>query len=88
MGRKNQMFFINMFGDKEYKNSKGEYHKLDGPAIESSNRNKYWYKEGKRHRIDGPADEYTNGDKYWWVLNQYLEEKEFNSWIIRILKFV
>jgi len=103
--------YINDYGDKIYKNSKGKYHRLDGPAIECLNGNKLWckkgkyhrldgpaikwtngdkewYKEGKYHREDGPAREYANGNKYWYILGKYLEKKEFNSWIIRIQKYI
>jgi len=103
--------YINKHGDKIYKNSKGYYHRLDGPAVECLNGNKFWYKEGKRHRekgpaiewadgvkywykdgklhrVDGPAKEYTDGDKIWSILDKWLEEEEFNSWILRIQKFI
>jgi len=58
--------YINEFGDKIYKNSKRQYHRLDGPAVEWLNGNKWWYKEDFRHRKDGPAIECSNGDKYWY----------------------
>jgi len=80
--------YISEYGSKFYKNSKGLYHKLDGPAIEWSNGDKYWFKEGKHHRIDGPAWEYFSGYKYWYILGKSLEEKEFNSWISRIQKCI
>jgi len=103
--------YINEYGDKVYKNSKGEYHRLDGPAVEWVNKSKFWYKEGlchredgpaieKKngdklwykegmwHRVDGPAIEYAHGSKFWFILNDGLEDKEFNSWIIRIQKCI
>jgi len=111
MDNSNSKMYINKNGDKIYTNSKGQYHRLDGPAIERKNGNKfwykkdkrhrldgpalewvdgskYWYKEGLRHRIDGPAIEYLDGDKEWCLLNKNLEEKEFNSWILRIEEFI
>ena len=45
----------------------GEYHRLNGPAIELHDGTKEWYKEGLRHRTDGPAIERTNGRKEWWA---------------------
>jgi len=42
-------------------------HRIDGPAIEGANGNKFWYVNGKCHRIDGPAIEYANGAKEWYV---------------------
>jgi len=41
------------------------FHRIDGPALEYANGNKYWYKEDKLDREDGPAVEYANG-KYWF----------------------
>ena len=42
-------------------------HRVDGPAVEHANGDKYWYICGKLHRVDGPAGEYTNGDKRWYL---------------------
>lgn len=30
-------------------------HRIDGPAVEIINGNKYWFNMGKKHRLDGPA---------------------------------
>jgi len=88
MDKSNTKMYISQFGTKIYRNSKGEIHKLDGPAIEWKNGDKYWYKEGKMHRLDGPAREYANGSKYWYILDSDLEEKEFNSWMNRIQRYI
>jgi len=77
---------INEYGFKFYKNLKGKYHRLNGPAIEYSFGAKYWYEEGSCHRTDGPAIEDVDGNKDWFILNKNLEEKDFNSWILRIRK--
>jgi hypothetical protein len=53
--------------DKEFRNEKGQLHRLDGPAIEDSHGTKAWYVNGKRHRLDGPAIERANGYKAWYV---------------------
>ena len=45
----------------------GELHRLDGPAVESSNGYQAWYIRGKRHREDGPAVEFANGTGAWWI---------------------
>jgi len=65
MGTSNSKMYIDNLGTKRYKNSKGDYHRLDGPAIEDPNGDKYWYKEGRYHRLDGPAIEFKEGDKFW-----------------------
>jgi len=62
----NSKIYIDKDGNKESFNLKGEYHRLDGPAIECSNGDKYWYKEDMFHREDGSAIEYINGDKFWY----------------------
>jgi len=80
--------YIDKYGTKIYKNSKGEYHRLDGPAWEHKTRDKEWYKEDLCHREKGPAIEYANGDKVWCVKGKKLKEKEFNLWIQRIKKFI
>lgn len=43
----------------------GERHRLNGPAIEYANGNKYQHQNGKLHRNDGPAIE-IDGDKLWY----------------------
>jgi len=78
--------YIDEFGNKIFENSKGELHRLDGPAIEYSDGSKLWYKEEKQHRTDGPAVEYAHGDKFWYILDKMLKEKGFNLWIQRIKK--
>ena len=45
----------------------GEYHRIDGPAVEYPNGTKEWYLNGKHHRIDGPAREWANGTKEWYL---------------------
>ena len=59
-------YIIDEYGDKIWRNSKGERHRTDGPAVEFANGDKIWYINGKCHRIDGPAIEFANGDKAWY----------------------
>lgn len=58
---------VNKEGTIRWYNEKGEYHREDGPAIERSNGDKYWFINGKLHREDGPAKEWSNGNKYWFI---------------------
>jgi len=88
MDNSNSKMYIDEYGSKFYKNSKGEFHRKNGPAIEWADGTKIWYKKGKFHRADGPAFEYSDGTKYWNILHKRLEEKEFNSWTIRIQKYI
>jgi len=67
-----------------YKN--GEYHRVDGPALEYITGTKVWFKDGLKHKEDGPACEYSDGSVYW-----YLHSKPFNEeskWLaaVRLLK--
>ena len=57
---------INEFGTIYYYNDKGEYHREDGPSVEWTNGDKWWYKNGLQHKEDGPAVEYSDGDKGWY----------------------
>jgi len=82
------IYYLNEDGDKIYINSKGELHRLDGPAVKYKSGYKRWCKKGLRHRIDGPAIKYSNGDKEWFILDKTFDEKEFNSWIDRIKAFI
>ena len=56
-------------GNKIWKNSNGQRHRVDGPAIERANGSKFWYFKGMRHRVDGPAIEYADGEKRWYFKN-------------------
>ena len=54
-------------GTDKYWSLNGQYHRVDGPAIEYTNGTKLWYLNGKLHRPDGPAIEHANGDKEWYL---------------------
>ena len=66
---KEQFIHINKNGTKRYYKDREMTirHREDGPAIEHTNGNKWWYVNGKFHREDGPAVEYANGNKWWYV---------------------
>ncbi len=53
-----------------YYNKKGQFHRIDGPAIEYKNGSKYWYINGKLHNKNGPAVVYSYGDKFWFIDNK------------------
>ena len=54
-------------GTVVYCNSKGEPHRLDGPAIIFADGEEHWYQNGKRHRIDGPAITFASGVCFWYL---------------------
>jgi len=52
---------------KIWRNSQGQFHRDDGPAMIYPSGSKFWYKNGQWHREDGPAIELANGDKEWYI---------------------
>ena len=62
-------------GDKTWRNSTGQYHRLDGPAIEHADGSKCWCINGQRHRTNGPAVECADGTK-WWCINGQLHRTD------------
>ena len=57
-------------GNKTWKNSAGQYHRIDGPAVEFTDGHKEWWFNGQRHRTDGPAVEWADGTKWWYIHGQ------------------
>jgi len=54
-------------GDSVWRNSAGQIHREDGPAIEGVSGYRAWWVNGELHRTGGPAIELVNGGKEWWV---------------------
>ena len=50
----------------EWRNTKGQYHRTDGPAVVRADGSRRWYQNGKRHRTDGPAVVYADGAQLWY----------------------
>lgn len=53
-----------------WKNSRGQIHRILGPAIEHENGDKEWYQNGVHHRENGPAVEYSDGSRAWFLYGQ------------------
>jgi len=70
MKRDSNGYELRKNGNKTWKNSAGQYHRTDGPAIERANGSKEWWFNGQYHRTDGPAIEDANGTKYWYIHDQ------------------
>ena len=47
-----------------YKNEKGQYHRVDGPAVVEGDK-KIWCFNGRLHRICGPA--YIGISRDWYI---------------------
>jgi len=58
---------IDKYDNKFWYNSKKEFHREDGPAIEWINGDKEWCQNDVLHREDGPADEWASGYKAWYI---------------------
>lgn len=77
MGKKNK------FTTKCWTDSKGKYHRVEGPAFIWSNGSQ-WYQHGKLHRLDGPAIVYNTGYKLWYYEGQYIpvvSQQDFESYL-------
>jgi hypothetical protein len=49
----------------------GMRHRVDGPAVITSNDDLEYWVNGKRHRVDGPAIIYRYGNVEYWVDNVF-----------------
>jgi hypothetical protein len=66
-------------GTKEWFH-KGQFHRIDGPAIEYPNGTKSWFHKGQYHRTNGPAYEGANGTKEWYINGKELTEQQFKRY--------
>jgi hypothetical protein len=73
---------IDEMGNKIWRNSKGERHRTDGPAVEYNNGYKVWWVDGKLHRTDGPAVENSDGNKAWYMNGKYLGKNDTGFWAL------
>lgn len=61
---------FNSHGTMGYSNSRGQWHRIHGPALIFPSGTKYWYQNGQLHRLDGPAVENADGEKFWYQNGQ------------------
>lgn len=73
--------FKDSSGNKYWSNSKGQFHRIKGPAYEGINGDKCWYLNDQFHRLDGPAIIKNNGHKEWYIRGERLSEEEFERWL-------
>ena len=65
---------------KEYRNEKGDLHRIDGPAYIAGHY-KSWIMNGLWHRIDGPA--YIAGHyKSWYFNDEFINPDDYIHEII------
>ena len=60
-----------------YKNSAGQFHRTDGPAILYPSGTEEWYQNGLRHRLNGPAVVLPNGREFWYIKGQKYTRKQY-----------
>lgn len=63
----NSSYYIAENGTMVWKNSIGQIHNEDGPAIERADGSKAWFINGELQRIGGPAIELSNGECFWFL---------------------
>ena len=68
----------------EYKNEKGLYHRIDGPAIERPNGTKEWILNNKFHREDGPARILHNGMIYYYLNGLHYMKEDWEEEVLKI----
>ena len=61
-------------GNVYYFNSKGHWHRTDGPAVEWADGGKSWWVNGRRHRLDGPAF----GSNSWYIKGMFYSKSCHN----------
>ena len=78
---------VSIIGSIYYFNSKGDYHRLGGAAVERADSYKEWWINGRLHRIDGPAAIWKSGYKEWWANGQiYLKHRHNRLALFSILE--
>ena len=79
--KKSVYIHIDKYGHKFcYKDKKMTVlHHEDGPAIEHSNGDRFWYRNGMCHREDGPAVEHSDGCKAFYLNGHRISEAEHSE---------
>ena len=73
---------VGKHGNVYFYNLKGQYHRLDGPAIEYKSGSVSWYVNGLCHRLDGPANVWADGDKEWCLNDQSYSKSCHNRLVL------
>ena len=62
---------------KTWKNSEGQYHREDGPAVECLDGTRIWYVNGQLHREDGPAIVRLNGGHEYYIKDRWFPKERY-----------
>ena len=68
---------VTQLGLTIYKNSAGQFHRTDGPAILYPSGTEEWYQNGLRHRLNGPAVVLPNGTVFWYIKGQKYTRSQY-----------
>ena len=66
---------VDSHGTLSWENSKGDFHRKNGPAIIYPNGDQYWYINGKLHRVGGPAVIWANGESHWYTHSKLIKSE-------------
>ena len=69
---------VDKWGTRRYYNTDGKLHRVGGPAVEYTNREKRWYQNGLLHRTDGPAIISKTGVPSFWLNGEYMTPREYD----------
>ena len=72
--------------DKFWETEEEQSHREDGPAYESSNGIRTWFKNGMCHRDDGPAIIHKDGSYSYYLNDQRYSKEEYWEEIEKIKK--
>jgi hypothetical protein len=63
-------YIVRVYEDRTEWIQNGQWHRTDGPAVEYTSGDKFYYQNGQQHRTDGPAIERADGGKFWYLNGQ------------------
>ena len=55
----------------EWRTPEGKRHRIDGPAITTTDGHEEWWENGELHRVGGPAVISPSGYEAWIIYDQY-----------------
>ena len=70
---------VDNYGNIEYKNRNGYFHRIDGPAYEEPRGYKEWRINGFCHREDGPAIIWSDGEEWYYLNDKRYSKKDWEK---------
>jgi hypothetical protein len=66
-----------------WKNSSGQLHRENAPAIKNTDGSVEWWVCGKFHRTDGPANTRADGARVWGILHNKVDKSTVVSFVVK-----